>query len=668
MTIKRKSNQRTNLGIVVAGASSKEAESLFNAVALGNSAVGMRSLSGNTFVTHASSDDIYNPQTGEADLTAESGSFVAEASTHGEHEVLTAHYTVCTDGCGSHIYSESEAHFCPSCSAELPELTDDELLDLASESYDEEHEEHAEVEQETVYTAVAATIEEARDDFLSIFQDGGVAYRSESGSLIVSESTNVNFEPLLGIENVELDLDMQVEAGADAPASAHVYQCAGECGQFTVTSSDESIICAHCGGGLIEPKDLDSESATIEELENELFSLSGDDEEDEDEDEEDDGFGEDNLDDFGDDLDDLDEEDEEDEEDEDLESDSSDDDLDEDLDDDVDLEDDFDLDDEEDDLESDSGSSKCGDDEDEDEEDASMDDDEGDYQGLELEENDEDLESESNVVDEIEFDLLTALSAADDFDPKAFAVVATGKLEREQTWTAFYKRTPVAIVSESAVIKDANLHGLFNSPRFGEAVLAAIANDGVDAAMADFKFERINPEVNIDHVVEKQLIERAEARVTEAQESYVQQQEESKQRLATALATASMCINRGLFTGVKNPTMGRLITALSAAGMSNAEELVMEAFASTSDNYNEILISQAMTILGKSVDAQNELAAMAANATFVGIKTHINTVEDRLTTLHERPKAPAQSQMESQSSSQGSGRWQSLLDAGRSSR
>lgn len=667
MTVKRK---HTVQGIVVAGTSKAEATQLYIAIASGQGHAVLRDEEGRSFVTHASASDMFNPVTGEQDLSVNEDAgreFAAVASASDKTEV-EVNYTVCADGCEAHIMSEAaDIKFCPSCSTELPELSDQEIEAFAGD----EVEELAATEQEEPHVVVAANSpEEARDLFIEALSGTNqVAYQAGNRTFITHASSDFNFEPIEGDEElIQLDsesLDFQAKAADGGEVTAHMYCCANTetCNNVIISSSSDAVVCPSCGSGLLDPNDSDTITALsgdLASLEQELLSAESSDDEDLDEDLDSDDLEEDFDDDFDDDL-------GEDDMDDDLESESSEEEEEELS---SESEEELELDDLTAQAEDDSDDE---DDDDEEDEEEDLDDEDDDIDGLDLdsddadeEDDDSELESESSVIDELDVDLLAAIASEGPLESQKVHVAHCGKVEGEPTWVAFYGKVPVAMCSESSVKARPELHKIFDGAKFGQAVLAAIAADGVEQGLADFNFERINPEINVQQVVEHELMQRAEARVREVEDTFNEERVSFAERYQAALSTAALGINRGVFRDMTNPVAQRLIAALSAAGVNNAADLVNDAFASQSDNYAKQLIGQASNLVGKTLESQNEIAAMVANASakpLAGMQKQ--TVESRLADWEVKAsdQKPKQQQLESNSAAKpGSGKYSALLN------
>lgn len=677
MTIKRKQQAGARPLVVVAGSSRQEAERLFVSVANAQGHVTLTD-GRNQFVTEASAADMFNPFTGDSNLRRSNSQMTALSGD--DNDNVTVEYTVCADGCGAHIMSESSVQFCPSCSTELPELSDEEIASMSEDGEVEESSEEPHV------VVAAESAEEARDLFQQVVtSEDTVTYTSESGTYVSHSSVEFNHDPVTGEDGLtqsETPQDFSVEASDSGKVSAHLYVCANshECGKTIISTSSDAVTCPSCGGGLVDPADLESVSA-LEELEDLERMIEAQASSDEDEEEEgDDDFSDldsddadmsdiDELDEGDDDLDAelaaLDDEDGEDEEDDsEMESESSDD-EDEDYEDD-DLEDE-DLEDDgfDEELESESADDDLEEDLEGDEEEEEEDSD--DISGLELEE-DEEMESESSVVDELDIDLLTAIAASDTenptLNPQLFAVANCGVIAGTPTWTAFYKGIPVATaLASNATGKVAEM---FETPRFGQAVIATANADGIEVALDDFGFKRISPELNIHHVVEAGIMQKAEARVNDIQAQASAERDQMLDRFSAAISTALMGINRGVFKGKANPVATRLMASLSAAGVANPQQLVQDAFAQCGDALNKVVMDVARDLVAKQPEEQNVVSEMVMNASvqMSAVASEDTSVQSR---LQPRPRQQEVQPMASESSSQQPAKssWLTLLQKSR---
>lgn len=684
MTIKRKQQAGARPLVVVAGSSRQEAERLFVSVANAQGHVTLTD-GRNQFVTEASAADMFNPFTGDSNLRRSNSQMTALSGD--DNDNVTVEYTVCADGCGAHIMSESSVQFCPSCSTELPELSDEEIASMSEDGEVEESSEEPHV------VVAAESAEEARDLFQQVVtSEDTVTYTSESGTYVSHSSVEFNHDPVTGedgLTQTETPQDFSVEASDSGKVAAHLYVCANshECGKTIISTSSDAVTCPSCGGGLVDPADLESVSA-LEELEDLERMIEAQASSDEDEEEEgDDDFSDldsddedmsdiDELDEGDDDLDAelaaLDDEDGEDEEDDsEMESESSDDEDEDDYEDD-DLEDE-DLEDDgfDDELESESADDDLEEDlegdEEEEEEEEESEEDSDDLSGLELEE-DEEMESESSVVDELDIDLLTAIAASDTenptLNPQLFAVANCGVIAGTPTWTAFYKGIPVATaLASNATGKVAEM---FETPRFGQAVIATANADGIEAALDDFGFKRISPELNIHHIVEAGIMQKAEARVNDIQAQASAERDQMLDRFSAAISTALMGINRGVFKGKANPVATRLMASLSAAGVANPQQLVQDAFAQCGDALNKVVMDVARDLVAKQPEEQNVVSEMVMNASvhMSAVASEDTSVQSR---LQPRPRQQEVQPMASESSSQQPAKssWQQLLQKSR---
>lgn len=610
-------------GILCVGQNHNQAVENFRQTAIGKNTMFYASKDGVAFASN-SSVDLYNPN-GGSELLVERPDLVAKAEFQSESSSadVKAYYTICLDGCGSHVISDSSANIqgcCPSCSADLSEITDERvqsfLAESASASQTVEHE---------GLVATGATAEEAQRNFVQALSNAH-AFTALSGSGSFNAATHANFDPYTGAKVTSNEPKENVEALSSSvegdEVEAHMYSCSANCEQpFTVSSDEEPVFCAHCSGGLL---DIESESgdddSDIDILDDE--DLDSDDVEEDDDvdsessDDDEEDFDEDDLDE--DDLDDEDFDADEDE-DEDIDSESgSDDEDDEDFDeDDIDDEDDLDdedldeedLDDE--DIDSESGSGDDEDDlEDEDDEDLDFDEDEDlDEDDLDLDD-DEDIESESGAVS-CTFDSLSAAQAQHgNLDP---ALVSLSRATGGKVDSVFmnYDGMPIAratFASVSNAISEESAAKNFATDNFIRAISVSLNQNGVSETCNSFGFMPFTIEMPVD----KLLVAQSDARISETTETVnatiTEAVEANKERLISALSAAQLGIVKNFWGDARNPIVESLCSTLQSAGLKEPRALIERAFISHGKDYLAVALSKAMDLMSKSEVAQNEIS------------------------------------------------------------
>merc|ERR1712146_217902 len=170
-----------------------------------------------------------------------------------------------------------------------------------------------------------------------------------------------------------------------------------------------------------------------------------------------------------------------------------------------------------------------------------------------------------------------------------------------------------------------------------------------------FGFESIAfDEHTMQTVVERSVAADAQAKV----EAYASAQEERDatvvDRFTAALATTMMGINRGVFNGKSNPIIDSLANTLKASGVENARQLVDNVFEANADTLNSMLVEQAVELVKKPAETQNEISRMVASASYArkdGTASTSSTFENRLQprTVASKPQSES-SAMTSQSS------------------
>ena len=633
-------------GILCVGQNHNQAVENFRRTATGQGTMFYASQDGVAYASQ-SGTDLYNPN-GGTELLEEHPDLVERAEVQSQSAAgdVKAHYTICLDGCGSHVISDSAALVqgcCPSCSADLSEITDDRVTQFLAESASaDEQIEHAGL------VATGETAEAAKRNF-ALALSNAHAFTALSGTGSFNAATAVNFDPYTGqsvekCEPQEAPEALAALSSADGEVEAHMYSCSANCEQpFTVSSDEEPVFCAHCSAALVDEPiesqsgDDDSDIDIIEEddLDDEDDSDDEDFDSESSNDEDDDIDDEDDLDDEDldeDDLDDIDDEDLEDgedlEEDEDFDSESS---SDEDDEEDLDEEDldEEDLDDEED---IDSESSSDEDDEFDDEEDLEEDD-------LDLDDED-DIDSESGVVSRTFDSLSTAQAQHGTLDPALVALSrATGKLE---TVHMYYDGHPIAratLASVSNAVGEENAVKSFATDNFIRAVSHSLNQTGVTGTCEAFGFMPYQ----IEMPVEKLLAAQSDARVSEATANVTGTIEEATsaytERFIAALSASQLGVTKNFWGDVRNPIVDSLCSSLSAAGIKEPRALVERAFIAHGKDFLTTSLSKAMDLMSKSEVAQNEISESIDAAAGTVSAERASVVQQQVVTAH--PKAPA---------------------------
>lgn len=608
-------------GILCVGKNHNQAVENFRQTALGQNLMIFGNSAGVGFASQSGAD-LYNPTGGE-ELLVEHPDLVekAEAVSQSSAGDVKAHYTICLDGCGCHVISDSSALVqgsCPSCSADLSEITDERVTQALAESASaDEQIEHAGL------VATGETAEDAQRNF-ALALSNAHTFTALSGTGSFNAATAANFDPYTGQEVTSCEPQEAPEAvvalsSAGDEVEAHIYSCSAKCEQpFTVSSDDEPVFCAHCSAALVD-EPIESQSGDDSDIDIvEEDDLDGEDDEDEDEDDdfdsessnddEDDIDDEDDLDDEDLDEDDLDDEDlEEDEDDFDSESSSDDDEEDDedDFDEDEDL-DDEDLDDEEDLDEDDFDSESSSDDDDEDED---LDDDE------ELEEDDldlddeDDFDSESKAVSRTFNSLSSATAQHGTLDPSLVSLSrVTGKVN---TVHMFYDGEPLAratLASVSGAVGEENAVKTFDTDNFIRAVATSLSQMGVTGTCDSFGFMPHQFELPVD----KMLVAESDARISEATANVTSTIEDAVanhgERFVAALSSAQLGVTKNYWGDTRNPIVDSLVGSLSAAGIKEPRALIERAFIAHGKDFLTTALSKANELMGKSEVAQNEIS------------------------------------------------------------
>ena len=631
-------------GIVCVGENHQQAVDNFRNTATGQGMMFFASQSGETYASQSGAD-IYKPD-GSQELLTERPDLVEKANfaSTSSNEDVRANYTICLDGCGKHIVSESTANVthCPSCSADLGEISDERITDHLATVMDTQSVSHDGL------VAVGATAEEAQQNFVHALSSA-TSFVAESGTSQFKAALAVKFDPYTGadVTSVSQASDEVVAAlssaivGKSKNVDVHMYSCSANCeNPFTVSSDENPVFCAHCSAVLIdidpdaeqslsgdddegadidildeddEDLDVDDEDLDEEDSESgangdeELDSLSADDLEDEEEDDEDLDEDEEEEEDDLDDLDDLGDDDFEDEDEDDSEF----------LDDEEDLEEEDDLDDEEDDEDFDSESS--ADDEEEEDDDLLIDDEDlDDIEGSDDDIDDSEFESDSAAkpVSRTFDSLSTAIAAHTNLNPALVSISRTvaGSVP---TVHMYYDGMPVAAAtfqSVSNAVGEEIARQQFESDNFVRAVKASLSDVGVVETCSQMGFEPFKIEMPVDLLLANEADSRIDAATSDVQQTISSSVDAYQERFVAALSTAMLGVTKGFWNGVSNPVVESLCSAMQAAGVKDPRKIIERAFFTHGQDFLTVALSQANSLMNKSEVAQNEIAEAVSSS------------------------------------------------------
>jgi hypothetical protein len=592
-------------GIVVTGDSREQAIANFVAAAKGDDvSAHIDSENGFVVLSNAQTDEtvFLNPLTGMASLKPASDSIVKQLTFRSESSAdadIPAFYTVCSS-CFSHTVAEDRelAKHCVVCASELKDLSESEIAALQPETT-----------QPTVgLMAVATDAKDAIAKFRDLYEGKSdhKVYDCGNGNMVVASASDVlKFSPQQGNKIAEAEnVPFTASASSENGITAHIFSCvSSSCGVHVVSSDDSPVFCPVCASGVIEPdeEDLedyeDAECEDDEDCEGDDSVATASDDEDEDED----------LDEY-------------------LKDDDS-------------------------------------EESDEDEEDDSEDEDEDEGDSDDSEDEDEDFDSESStlvvasataavsvaapakpepvtapvtapvavasaepqiveVIKEVVVEkevpvhqtviatnLLDMVATAGDLDANALTLVIANNVDRDTKWIAFHKDTPIATASA----RTTKHQDIFATPAFGNVVVAAARNDGVREALNEYGFSGIATSVPVDTYVQQSVEEQVNAQVSEASAQYASEHNDYADRFQCALSTAARAIDIGYYQDSSHPVKDRLLATFSQLGVHNAGELVNAAFASSSDEYVDVLIKKARDVMSLSAQVQNEFTAVIAS-------------------------------------------------------
>lgn len=177
----------------------------------------------------------------------------------------------------------------------------------------------------------------------------------------------------------------------------------------------------------------------------------------------------------------------------------------------------------------------------------------------------------------------------------------SSRVGKEAAWTAYVEGRPVAMVSKSGSGKNEDI---FDSPKFGAALLATAKVAGVKKALAELGFKSLSARFSKSAEIKR----RVEAAVASEKAALASKEADSNKRLEAALATAAIGLNRGFFQGKSSPIKEGLFNAMSAGGLRNPERIIDNVFAHHHDTYLKQLFAQAGEILKMEPQVQDSLS------------------------------------------------------------
>ena len=226
-------------------------------------------------------------------------------------------------------------------------------------------------------------------------------------------------------------------------------------------------------------------------------------------------------------------------------------------------------------------------------------------------------------------------------------------------WTAYVKGRPVAM-AHRADCSDENKE-MFDTPRFGQAVIATAKVAGVNSALDELRFRPIKYSFSASRMIRAAVENGIESQL----QSISSEQEEFAERFEAALATAAIGINRGFFKDDVSPLKEALCSTMRACGTHAPERLVDRVFQQTHDSYLKMLISRAKDIMSKPEDVQESLSRTILDVNYQpmqsesseseNLEARLGTIGSPIATASTTEKKPEHHEV---STSSGAGDWQ----------
>lgn len=219
---------------------------------------------------------------------------------------------------------------------------------------------------------------------------------------------------------------------------------------------------------------------------------------------------------------------------------------------------------------------------------------------------------ETDIEDTMEVDLLEdgiGASAALASN-KVQLVYAPSDNVGETKWYAIANNAPVAVATMHSV--GAEKAGMFTTDAFRKGTEMLMTQMGVAEGLMGMGFKSMKMRLPVKNIVASHVATATASVKTEADGRVNSIAEDVR----AALATAAVGINKGFFSNLSNPIKAQLYEVLSAAGVKSAEVLIDNAFDAASDDYHRTLLMKAFDLMGKPVEARNEISQAVMTASY----------------------------------------------------
>ncbi|MNE03680.1 hypothetical protein D3C80_961910 [compost metagenome] len=208
------------------------------------------------------------------------------------------------------------------------------------------------------------------------------------------------------------------------------------------------------------------------------------------------------------------------------------------------------------------------------------------------------------VGEQVEVQASYVSIAASEMKGNSVDVNYVGNVKGEATWMAFHDGVPFA----KAIASAAENPQEFASENFGRVFRAIAADQGVQAALSQLRFEELKPVLQIDQVVAEQIATKVAEQGAALAEASARDTSELASSYEAALATAATGINNGYFRKIENPIITALASTLESLGISGGDELLQRAFVEHSPAYHRAILAKANDIMRYDQEVRNQIA------------------------------------------------------------
>ena len=202
----------------------------------------------------------------------------------------------------------------------------------------------------------------------------------------------------------------------------------------------------------------------------------------------------------------------------------------------------------------------------------------------------------------------------------------------ETKWYAVVNKSPVAVATMHSAGQEKS--AIFTTDNFRRGTETLMAQMGVAEGLLGMGFQSLKVRVPVRNVVRSHVAQALASTQNDAQSKL----DSIETDIRAALATSAVGLNKGFFSET-NPLKAAMYSALSSAGLKNAEVLIDNVFAENADDYHRTLLAKSFELLRKPVEARDEISKAIMTASYQRVDSQpqgvalSSTVSNRLATI-----------------------------------